>query len=146
VSLEVGLDLVRDRVREFILSNEKVSDEVINIIIQRKRSLEVDFHDILLFDKSLADLFVERPKLVLPEAGKVVQEVVEEKDPETARALRRFHFRVRGSPLVVPLRKLRSEYIGRLIRIEGIVTRQTPPKHFLYRRFTAARSAATRLS
>jgi len=133
VSVELELDLVRDKVREFIQSNEKVSDEVINIIIQRKRSLEVDFHDILLFDKGLADLFVERPRLILPEADKVVQEVVEEKDPETARALRRFHFRVRGSPLVVPLRKLRSEYIGRLVRIEGIVTRQTPPKHFLHK-------------
>jgi len=99
VSVELELDLVRDKVREFIQSNEKVSDEVINIIIQRKRSLEVDFHDILLFDKGLADLFVERPRLILPEADKVVQEVVEEKDPETARALRRFHFRVRGSPL-----------------------------------------------
>jgi len=131
--LEVELDLLRDKIREFITSNEKVSDEVINMIIQQKKSLEVDFHDILMFDKGLADLFIERPRLVLPEADKVVKEVVEEKDPETAKKLRRFYFRVRGSPLVVPLRKLRSEYIGRLIRVEGIVTRQTPPKHFLYK-------------
>ncbi|MEM1889490.1 MAG: minichromosome maintenance protein MCM [Pyrobaculum sp.] len=129
----VELDLLRDRFRELITSNEKISDEVINIIIQRRRSLEVDFHDVLLFDKSLADLVIEKPKLVLPEADKVVREIVEEKDPETARALKRFYFRVRGSPLVVSLRKLRSEHIGRLIRIEGIVTRQTPPKNFLYK-------------
>lgn len=127
------LEALRDRFREFILSSEKVSDEVINIIIQRRRSLEVDFHDVLMFDKTLADLIVERPKVVLPEADKAVREVVEEKDPETARILRRFYFRPRGSPLVVSLRKLRSEYIGRLIRVEGIVTRQTPPKHFLRR-------------
>jgi replicative DNA helicase Mcm len=129
---ELELDIIRNKIREFVLSNEKVYDELLNIIVQRRRSLEVDFHDMLLFDKSLADLAVERPKLTLHEADKVVQELVEEKDPETARALKRFHFRVRGSPLVVPLRKLRSEYIGRMVRIEGIVTRQTPPKHFLY--------------
>ncbi len=129
--LELGA--VREKFRELILSSEKISDELINIIIQRKRSLEVDFHDILMFDKALADLVVEKPKAVLPEADRAVSEVVEERDPEVARELRRFYLRPRGSPLVVPLRKLRSEYISRLIRVEGIVTRLTPPKHFLYR-------------
>ncbi|MCU7788031.1 minichromosome maintenance protein MCM [Pyrobaculum sp. 3827-6] len=133
MTVEVELDILRDKFRELVTGNEKISDELINMIIQRKRSLEVDFHDILMFDKTLADLVIERPKQVLPEADKVVREIVEEKDPETARQLKRFYFRVRNPPLAVPLRKLRSEYIGRLIKIEGIVTRQTPPKHFLYK-------------
>ncbi|MGC9131906.1 MAG: FmdB family zinc ribbon protein, partial [Pyrobaculum sp.] len=133
MTVEVELDILRDKFRELVTGNEKISDELINMIIQRKRSLEVDFHDILMFDKTLADLVIERPKQVLPEADKVVREIVEEKDPDTARQLKRFYFRVRNPPLAVPLRKLRSEYIGRLIKIEGIVTRQTPPKHFLYK-------------
>ena len=31
--LEVELDLLRDKIREFITSNEKVSDEVINMYL-----------------------------------------------------------------------------------------------------------------
>lgn len=116
-----------------VLSNEKILDEVVNIIVQHKRSLEVDFSDVLVHDKELADLLVERPKQVLPLADAVIAEIVEEKDPETAKRLRRFYFRVRGSPYAIPLRKLRSEYVGRLIKVEGIVTRQTPPKHFLHK-------------
>ncbi|CCC80950.1 minichromosome maintenance protein MCM [Thermoproteus tenax] len=132
-AVELAQEAVKNKVKDFISSNERVLDEVVNMIIQHKRSLEVDFNDVLLFDKELADLIVERPKQTLPIADSAVREVVEEKDPETARRLRRFYFRVKGSPYAIPLRRLRSEYIGRLIRVEGIVTRQTPPKHFLYR-------------
>lgn len=128
MTVEVELDILRDKFRELVTGSEKISDELINMIIQRKRSLEVDFHDILTFDRTLADLVIERPRQVLPEADKVVREIVEEKDPDTAKHLKRFYFRVRNPPLAVPLRKLRSEYIGRLIKIEGIVTRQTPPE------------------
>jgi replicative DNA helicase Mcm len=130
---EVAAETVKNKVKDLILSNEKILDEVLNIIIQHKKSLEIDSSDILLFDKELAELVFERPKQALPIADEAVKEVVEEKDPETARRLRRFYFRVKGSPYSTPLRRLRSDHIGRLIRVEGIVTRQTPPKHFLYR-------------
>ena len=133
MAVELAQETIKNKVRDLILSNEKILDEVVNIIVQHKRSLEVNFSDVLIHDKELADVLVERPKQVLPLADAVVGEVVEEKDPETARRLKRFYFRVRGSPYSIPLRKLRSEYVGRLIKVEGIVTRQTPPKHFLHR-------------
>jgi replicative DNA helicase Mcm (EC 3.6.1.-) len=133
VAVELAQEAIRNKVKDFILSNEKVLDEVVNMIVQHERSLEVDFNEVLIYDKELADLLVERPRQVLQIADAAVREVVEEKDPETARRLRRFYFRVKGSPYSIPLRKLRSEYVGRLIKVEGIVTRQTPPKHFLHR-------------
>jgi len=120
-----------DRLKEFIRSNGKYMDELTNMIIQQKRSLVFDFPDLLLFDEALADELLENPRHVIDGLSQALKEMVKERDPAFAKSARYFHARFRRLPETLALRKVRSDRVGKLIQVEGIVVRQTPPKHLL---------------
>lgn len=131
--LGLGEEELVERFKEFVLGNEAYLNEITNMIIQQKKSLEVDFNDVLIYDKEMADLLVERPRLVIRAASGAVRDIMIEKEPDVARRLRTFYARFRRLPETIHLRRLRSPYIGKLVQVEGIVTRQTPPRHFLHK-------------
>ncbi len=131
--LGLGEEQLVEKFKEFVLGSETYINEITNMIIQQKKSLEIDFNDVLIYDKDLADLLVERPRPVIRAASDAVRDIMIEKEPDLARRLRTFYARFRRLPETIHLRRLRSPYIGRLVQVEGIVTRQTPPKHFLHR-------------
>ncbi|WP_069807595.1 minichromosome maintenance protein MCM [Vulcanisaeta thermophila] len=127
----VNVDDAIQGFRDFIEGDEKYVDEINNMIIQRRKSLVIDFHDLLLRNKDLADMLIERPQLAIQAASEAVRQAVTERDPELAKSIKNFYARFKRLPETVPIRKLRSEVLGKLIMVEGIVTRQTPPKHYL---------------
>lgn len=122
---------VVDKFKEFIRSYGKYVDELTNMIIQQRRSLVIDFPDLLVFDRSLADELLESPRPTIDALSQTIKELVRERDPSFAKSTRYFHARFRRLPETLPLRKVRSEQIGKLIQVEGIVVRQTPPRHLL---------------
>ena len=130
-TIDIPIDTYIDKFRNFLTSIDKYVDEINNAIIQRRRSICIDFPDLIVFDKELADLVIEKPKIAITAASEAIKQVITEKDPEFGKCGKPFYARFRKLPEIIPLRKLRSEYIDKLITIEGIVTRQTPPKHFL---------------
>lgn len=129
--LHIDIDKLIDKFKQFLTSSDKYIDEINSMIIQRRRSICIDFPDLIIFDKELADLLIERPREVIYAASEALRQIILEKDPEYAKTVKHFHARFRKLSETIPLRKLRSYLIGKLIMIEGIVTRQTPPKHFL---------------
>ncbi len=128
---EVGIEGITQRLRDFIENSDKYIEELNNMIIQRKRSLIVDFDDLLFYSKELADLLLEKPYMVIEAGAEAVKQAVMERDPDYAREVKTFHMRFRRLPEVLSIRKLRSNVLGKMIMIEGIVTRQTPPRHYL---------------
>ncbi len=97
------------------------------------KSLAVDYGDLYRYDTELAEMLVDDPRTVLAEAGNAVREIVELENPEYAEAKKEFTVRIYGLYETVKIRELRSEHIGRLVQVEGIVTRMHPIRSRLVR-------------
>ncbi|HDI75420.1 MAG TPA: minichromosome maintenance protein MCM, partial [Thermoprotei archaeon] len=90
------------------------------------------FDDLLIYDKELADEIKENPLSSLDAANKAVKDFIEVEASDYAQKHEHFNARFRGVPDIVPLRRLRSEHLFKLISVEGIVTKITPVKQLLY--------------
>ncbi len=90
------------------------------------RSLIVDFADLYRYDRELAEDLVEKPLQVLRDASEAVRELLELEYPELVERKKKFYVRVTGLFDVLKIRDVRSEHVGKLVQIEGIVTRMHP--------------------
>ncbi|MEM4444852.1 MAG: hypothetical protein QXJ21_05785, partial [Thermofilum sp.] len=114
-------------------SREKYREAVRRMISENSVSLVIDFDDLLNYNKVLADELVKDPILFLKEASRALNRVVAVEDPNYAQKAKTFHVRIRKLPenLHVKVRDIRSRYLGRLIAVEGIVTKISPVKQEL---------------
>ena len=135
VSLEQPEPLdIKERIYEFIRTfrdkngEYKYLNRLRQMITMGQRSLLIDFNDLYLFDNKLARLLIEQPDKVLREAREALKELVASEAPEYVEPGKRFNVMIRRLPVSVPLRRLRSDYIGKLVMLEGILVRSTPIK------------------
>ncbi len=125
---------VRERFYEFLRSfrdrygNYKYQERIKQMITMGQRGLIVDFNDIYIFDTRLAHAFINTPDVALRQASDALREAIVQENPEYAEQVQKFSVRIRGLPRTTPLRKIRSEFIGKLVMIEGILVRSTPVK------------------
>ncbi len=103
----------------------KYLERIRRLINYSQTSLLIDYSDIYRYDTTLAEALVEDPDKVLREAGEAIREIVRVEDPEYAER-RRFTPRILGLYETVGIRELRSEHLGSLIQIDGIITRMHP--------------------
>ena len=89
-------------------------------------SVVVDFEDIYARSPELARALIESPTAILAQAGVIAKEQLRIEEPEYAEKVREVTVRINRLPDLLPLRKLSSTYIGKLVSIEGIVVRATP--------------------
>jgi len=80
-----------------------------------ERSVVVDYVELEMFDPDLADLLIEKPEEVIKAASKAVQNI----DPLRKNA--ELHIRFENVRNNIPLRYLRSKYIGKFVAVDGIV-------------------------
>ncbi|WP_370511837.1 minichromosome maintenance protein MCM [Methanothermobacter sp. KEPCO-1] len=102
---------------EEFFSLKKYKDRVFESIEKypNVRSIEVDYLDLEMFDPDLADLLIEKPDDVIRAAQKAIRNI----DP-----LRKnvdLNIRFSGVSNVIPLRELRSKFIGKFVAVDGIV-------------------------
>nr|NIO21123.1 hypothetical protein [Candidatus Aenigmarchaeota archaeon] len=101
-------------------SGNYIYKEQIEALITRgKKSLIIDFDDLLRFDPDLAKKLLKNPDLFIQTFEKDFRVLIEDMDPEYAVKVDRFHLRFRKVPEQVNLRNIRAEHIGRIIEIEG---------------------------
>ncbi|QOJ78156.1 minichromosome maintenance protein MCM [Infirmifilum lucidum] len=128
-----------ERITEFLKDfhssdgREKYRELVRRMSAENSISLVVDFEDILSYDKTLADALIESPTVFLEAASRAVYEVMSIENPEYAQKVKDFHVRVRGLPesLHVKIRDIRARHLGKLLAVEGIVTKISPVKQEL---------------
>ncbi|RLF15559.1 MAG: Minichromosome maintenance protein MCM [Thermoprotei archaeon] len=108
----------------------KYRERIRRMILLRQRSLIIDFPDLMAYDRSLATSLLESPSEYIPALDRAITEVVKLDDMEYASSVT-FHARLRALPETVPLRELRAEHIGKLVMIEGILTRASPVRQLL---------------
>jgi len=111
----------------------KYWDKVLDMTIKGERSIVIDFPDLYITNPQLALYVVENPREALDYASQALKELVTNENRELAVKIDRFYVRFRGLPETVPIRRLGSEHIEKLIQIEGVVTRMTPTMERLHK-------------
>ncbi|MCK9152294.1 minichromosome maintenance protein MCM [Methanobacterium alcaliphilum] len=80
-----------------------------------QRSVIVDYLDLEMFDPDLADLLIEKPEEVIKASQKAIKNI----DPLRKNA--DLNIRLENVTNNIPLRFLRSKFIGKFISVDGIV-------------------------
>ena len=106
----------------------KYMERIRRMINLRQKSLIVDYLDLYTYKLDLAMELVENPQKSMKDFAAAIREIVLVEDPEYAEKAGEFYPRIRGLPETTPIRSIRADYIGRLVQVEGIVTRVTPIK------------------
>ena len=86
-----------------------------------KRSLLVKFTDMDIYDPNLADMVLESPDVAINAATRALRTI----DTPTGVTLDEANFRIIKVPRRLKIRDIRSEDIGKLVSIEGLVTKAT---------------------
>ncbi len=111
----------RDRKTGLFKYRERLSQ----MALMGQRSLIIDFNDITLFDRGLAHTIERDPDIAIEAASRAIKELLMKENPEYAESIEKFYPRFRNPSRVLKIRELTSEYIGKFVAIEGILTRLT---------------------
>jgi len=120
---------ITDRFEDFIKNYQDIKgkyvyrDALKDLPAKGLISLVINFDDILRYDPELGRQILENPSTALDSGSNALKSVLKIIDPEYAESVRKFYVRVKNLPTTVPLRKIRSQYIGKLIQVSGILTR-----------------------
>ncbi len=98
-------------------------DEIIELSnsYPEKRSLLVKFSEMDIYDSTIADMLLDDPDVILESATRTLREM----DIPTGVTLDEANLRVIKLPRKVKIRDIRSNDIGKLVSIEGLVTKAT---------------------
>jgi len=110
----------------------KYVTQINEIIAYKKKSIIIDFNDLYTFNQELATRIVNNPKEIIPILEERLTNYIKEREP-SVEEIGRIHIRIINLPRIIELRKIRSDDIGKLIGIEGIVVRVTPIKQRIYK-------------
>jgi replicative DNA helicase Mcm len=102
---------------------EKYREYISRAVVAGRKSVPVDFADLLVFDKEAAEAILSEPLKYLPLLDSAAYKQLELEYPQYAAAVKTFRAAVRGLPEITPIRMIRSEHLRRLIAIDGIVVR-----------------------
>ncbi|MGP8321481.1 MAG: minichromosome maintenance protein MCM [Methanosarcinaceae archaeon] len=86
-----------------------------------QRSISVDFSDLEIFDRELADELLEHPDEVIPSAEQALQQI----DLPIDKTLDGVHVQFMKVPNKISIRELRSKHLLKFIAIEGMVRKAT---------------------
>ncbi len=111
----------------------KYRSKVREMCLEGEISLYIDFNDLIEYNGELAAKLVDSPEKYLESASQALAELVQIENPRYFSRVKRFYIRIVNPPedIVIPLRKLKAQYIGKLVAVEGIVTRISPVKYLL---------------
>jgi len=88
-------------------------------------SLIIDYPDLYRYDTELAERLIDNPKELLREFGDAIKDLVSSEDPEYAEK-KKFYARIYGLFETLKIRDIRTGHAGKLIQVEGIITRMHP--------------------
>ncbi len=118
-SAEITTDKTKTSVAKFEdffssdINKEKVFEALENY--PEQRSVVVDYSELEMFYPDLADLLIDKPEEVIKAAQKAISNI----DPLRKNAELKIRFEnVRNN---IPLRYLRSKYIGKFVAVDGII-------------------------
>jgi replicative DNA helicase Mcm len=112
---------------------KKYLEALREVVATRRRSLYVDFPDLLTHNVDLASRIVEKPRVMLPALEERLTLVARGIDEDYTSSVRRVHLRFTELSNSFNLRNIRSTEVGKLISVEGIIVKSTPIKERVQR-------------
>ncbi|MDI6811502.1 MAG: minichromosome maintenance protein MCM, partial [archaeon] len=114
-------DLVTDKWEDFL--KRYYWNEIIELSnsYPERRSLFVKFSEMDIYDPTIADMLLDDPDVTIESATRALREM----DIPTGVTLDEANLRIIKLPRKIKIRDIRSEDIGKLISIEGLVTKAT---------------------
>jgi replicative DNA helicase Mcm len=114
-------DLVTDKWEDFL--KKYYWNEIIALSnsYPERRSLFVQFSEMDIYDPTIADMLLDDPDVTIESATRALREL----DIPTGVTLDEANLRIIKLPRKIKIRDIRSEDIGKLISIEGLVTKAT---------------------
>ncbi|MEZ0290548.1 MAG: minichromosome maintenance protein MCM [Sulfolobales archaeon] len=107
----------------------KYRERVSEALRRGKSSVVIDYMDIYAFDEDLARILREEPLKTI----EIFREALESYTRSEFNVEVSLKPRFRGLPESYRIRDLKNEHVGKLIQVDGIVVRMTPPKQRIYR-------------
>ncbi len=115
------------RFEEFFSARYKARLEDAAVRFPKVKSVEVSYKDLEEYDPELADLLLTLPEEVVSAAERAVEEL-SLTNPEGKKVVLHVRFFDLPQDQSVLIRDLNSEFLGRFISVEGVVTKVTEPK------------------
>jgi len=109
----------------------KYREAIREMIIEGRDYVVIDFNDLLKHDENVANMLINKPDEVIPLFSEAIRRVVELEYPEYLEKVGSFQPRFVNIPNLIKIRELRSDHVGKLIALEGIVVRASPPRQKL---------------
>ena len=111
----------------------KYRQKLAQIAVSGTHFIIVDFSDLLIYDESLAKLILESPDRYLVTVNRAVFTQLRMEDPDYAEKIGKLTVQFSDMPHSIPLRKVGSTHIGKLIMVNGILVRASSIKPLLTR-------------
>ena len=114
--------------KDFLISfnkdgSYKYQEAIKRMILAGQRSLTIDFEDLLTYNMRLASSVAEAPEETLQNADIALMEVIKIFRRDYLEKVRKLHVRIRAAGDHIPIRRISSSEIGRMIHFTGIVTK-----------------------
>jgi len=119
------LDFFKTYEDEF--GRKKYVERAKKMILYGQRSMIIDYPDLLLYDRNFACDLLDYPEKYISAASEAVKELLALFNKEYAES-NVFFARFRKLPVTTKIRELKADKIGKLVSVEGILTRATPVK------------------
>lgn len=121
---------LEERLVNFFKS-EKYRELLREAAVKKRRSIPVDFNDLIKFDEKFARELVNKPYTLLKVLNRACFRQLQIEDPEYASAVKSFTARVVSLPTVTAIREVRSEHLRKLVMIDGMVSKASAVKPLL---------------
>ncbi len=111
-------------------------DKIREMRSEGARSLLVNFQDLEVFNPDLAEELIQSPEYLLKEASRALKDYLIDWDPEFLESLKeRVYVRVHhlDDTAKLSIREVKSQYLGKLVVVDGIITRMSEVKPMLNR-------------
>ncbi|PMP88382.1 MAG: Minichromosome maintenance protein MCM [Caldisphaera sp.] len=109
-----------------ITGNFKYVERLHRMMNLNMSSLVIDYPDLYRYNTKLAEKLVDNPQETLKEFGDAVKDLVASEDSQYAEKKEKFYARIYGLFETLKIRDIRTSNAGKLIQIEGIITRMHP--------------------
>ncbi|MEM2136398.1 MAG: minichromosome maintenance protein MCM [Candidatus Methanomethylicia archaeon] len=139
MSIELLEADLRERFVDFFKSFKTVTGDyyyrkmLSQMVVTGQKYITINFDDLMEYDPQLAEQLIEQPLKVIEAASNAIKDALSTINISYARKIKRFSARFRKLPEVTPIRRIKSDKIGKLIMIEGILTRVSSIKQQIIR-------------
>ncbi|MCS7145947.1 MAG: minichromosome maintenance protein MCM [Nitrososphaerota archaeon] len=124
------METLEEEIARFF-KQEKYRDIISRAVVAGRKTVPVEFGDLLIFNKEIAEKIQAEPLIYLPLLDNAALKQLEFEYPDYAAVLKYFKTAVRGLPETIPIRKIRSEHLRKLIAVDGIVVRASTVRPLL---------------